>query len=197
MPTCSPRTSILARERSTHGSTIWRRELTEQCRKSPNLRPTHLLTEFTDRQLAARLTRLARTAHEAATDHGVTTLFAAFGFLRWFEDKDSTEELLSPLLLVPISLHRETVESEFTVTMEEDDILPNHCLAELLQDSVPHQVAGLVGVPSGRRGAQLPAGLSRCDPRPREARPALGGGRFHRPGCLQLPETRDVGGPRA
>ena len=109
------------------------RELTDQCRRSPNLRPTHLLTEFTDQQLAARLTRLARTAHEAATDHGVTTLFAAFGFLRWFEDNDSTEELRSPLLLVPISLHRETVESEFTVTMEEDDILPNHCLAELLR----------------------------------------------------------------
>ena len=60
----------------------------EQCLRSPNLRPTHLLTEFTDRQLAARLTRLNRTAHEAETDHGVTTLFAAFGFLRWFEGND-------------------------------------------------------------------------------------------------------------
>jgi len=109
------------------------RELTEHCRRSPNLRQTHLLTEFNDRQLAARLIRLARTAHEAATDHGVSTLFAAFGFLRWFEDKDSQEELRSPLLLVPISLHRETVEAEFTVAMEEDDLLPNHCLAELLR----------------------------------------------------------------
>ena len=45
------------------------RELTEMCLRSPNLPSDHLLTEFTDRQLAARLTRLFRTAREGATDH--------------------------------------------------------------------------------------------------------------------------------
>jgi very-short-patch-repair endonuclease len=109
------------------------RELTERSLRSPRLAPTHLLTEFTDRHLAARLTRLARTAREAETDHGVTTLFAAFGFLRWFEDEGSPEELLAPLLLVPVRLTRETVESEYKLGAEEDDVLPNHCLAELLR----------------------------------------------------------------
>jgi very-short-patch-repair endonuclease len=108
-------------------------ELTEACLRSPNLKPNHLLTEFTDRQLAARLTRLWRTAHEAATDHGVTTLYAAFGFLKWFEDEAAKEELRSPLLLVPIRLRRDTVESEYTLGQDEEDILPNHCLAELLR----------------------------------------------------------------
>src|SRR5262245_25108993 len=109
------------------------RELTERSLRCEKLCPTHLLTEFTDRQLAARLTRLFRTAKEAETDHGVTTLFAAFGFLRWFESDDSADELLAPLLLVPVRLDRETVESEYTLRAEEDDILPNHCLAELLR----------------------------------------------------------------
>ncbi|WP_439628755.1 DUF4011 domain-containing protein [Gemmata sp.] len=109
------------------------RELTELCLRSPHLRRDHLLTEFTDRQLAARLTRLFRTAREGATDHGVTTLFAAFGFLRWFESPDSTEEVLSPLLLVPVRLERETVESSFTLRAEDEDVVPNHCLAELLR----------------------------------------------------------------
>lgn len=109
------------------------RELTAQCLRSPKLGPNHLLTDFTDRQLAARLFRLSRTAQEAAVDHGVTTLFAAFGFLRWFESEMAAEELLAPLLLVPICLARETVESEFTLSVAEDDILPNHCLIELLR----------------------------------------------------------------
>jgi len=109
------------------------REFTVLCERSANLLPTHLLTEFNDRLLAARLTKLFRTAKEASTDHGVTTLFAAFGFLRWFESPDSEEELLSPLLLVPVKLDRETVESAFTLRAEDDDILPNHCLAEMLQ----------------------------------------------------------------
>jgi very-short-patch-repair endonuclease/DNA polymerase III delta prime subunit len=109
------------------------RELTDMCLLSPNLLSDHLLTEFTDRQLAARLTRLFRTAREGATDHGVTTLFAAFGFLRWFESPDSIEEVLSPLLLVPVRLERETVESPFTLRAEDEDVVPNHCLAELLR----------------------------------------------------------------
>ncbi|VTR95852.1 Uncharacterized protein OS=Paenibacillus sp. HGH0039 GN=HMPREF1207_01866 PE=4 SV=1: DUF4011: AAA_19: AAA_11: AAA_12: DUF559 [Gemmata massiliana] len=110
-----------------------RRELVEQCLRSSRLKPAHLLTDQTDRQLAARLIRLKRLSDEAHTDHGVTTLFAAFGFLRWYESTDSEEEVRSPLLLVPVKLERETVEAPFTLVAEEDDILPNHCLAELLQ----------------------------------------------------------------
>ena len=109
------------------------RALTTQCLSSAKLLPHHLLSELDDRQLAARLTRLSRNAFEAASDHGVTTLFAAFGFLRWFEDEGVNEELLAPLLLVPVRLERESVESEFTLRMDDDDILPNYCLVELLK----------------------------------------------------------------
>jgi very-short-patch-repair endonuclease len=109
------------------------RALTQECVKSPQLGPKDILTELSDRLLTARLMRLYQTAKEAETEHGVTTLFAAFGFLRWFESPDSDEELLSPLLLVPVRLGRETVESEFTLRAEEDDVLPNYCLAELLR----------------------------------------------------------------
>jgi very-short-patch-repair endonuclease len=108
-------------------------EYMKLCLKSSHLRPNHVLTEFTDRQLAAKLIRLHRTAREAETDHGVTTLFAAIGFLRWYEKDDAAEEILSPLLLVPVKLDRDTIESPFTLAAVEDEVLPNHCLAELLQ----------------------------------------------------------------
>ena len=120
-----------------------RRELLELCLKSQRLKSADLLSDLNDRQLAARLLRLKRTSDEAQTDHGVTTLFAAFGFLKWFESADSTEEIRSPLLLVPVQLARETVESPFTLAAEEDDILPNHCLAELLRTQFR------IGLPAG------------------------------------------------
>ena len=43
---------------------------------------------------------------------------------------ESVSRLLSPLLLVPVRLRRETVESPFTLSAEEDDVLPNHCLVD-------------------------------------------------------------------
>ncbi|MBA4191340.1 MAG: hypothetical protein C0467_25440 [Planctomycetaceae bacterium] len=109
------------------------RGFTDLCLKSPHLRKGHILTEFTDQQLVARLTRLFRLGREGMADHGVTTLFAAFGFLRWYDNQDSEEEVLSPLLLVPVRLDRETVQAAFTLRAEEDEVLPNHCLAELLK----------------------------------------------------------------
>ncbi len=109
------------------------RELLDLCLRSQKLKPGDLLSELSDRHLAARLLRLKRTSDEAQTDHGVTTLFAAFGCLKWYESANPGDEIRSPLLLVPVKLARETVESPFTLIVEEDDILPNHCLAELLR----------------------------------------------------------------
>src|SRR5262245_50167699 len=76
----------------------------DPCRSSPRLLSYHVLTELSDRQLASRLLRLSLAARESLTEQGVTTLFVAFGFLRWFESSDSTEEVRSPLLLVPVQL---------------------------------------------------------------------------------------------
>src|SRR5262245_51383704 len=64
------------------------RDVLEGCLRSPRLRPDHLLTDLPDRQLASRLTRLALNARESLTEQGVTVLYVAFGFLRWFESAD-------------------------------------------------------------------------------------------------------------
>jgi very-short-patch-repair endonuclease len=107
-------------------------ELTADCLASPRLGPDDLLTEFSDKKLAAHLLRLSRAASEAETEHGVSTLYAAFGFLHWYESPDSDEPIRSPLVLVPIRLERESVESAWTLRAEDDDPSTNHCLTELL-----------------------------------------------------------------
>jgi very-short-patch-repair endonuclease len=108
------------------------RDILERCRQSPHLRPDHLLTDLPDRQLATRITRLALNSQEALTEQGVTILFVAFGFLRWFESPESEVEVRSPLLLVPVRLERESVQARWKLQAEDEDILPNHSLAQRL-----------------------------------------------------------------
>jgi hypothetical protein len=106
-------------------------DVLECCRCSTRLRADHVLTDLPDRRLAARLARLALNGRESLTEGGVTTLFVAFGLLRWYESPDSQVEIRSPLLLVPVRLERESVESPWRLQAEEE-VLPNHSLAQLM-----------------------------------------------------------------
>src|SRR5262249_8410348 len=66
------------------------------------------------------------------TEQGVSTLYVAFGFLRWFESPDSKVEIRSPLLLVPVCLERDSIDAPWRLRAEEEDILPNYSLMQLL-----------------------------------------------------------------
>ena len=117
-------------------------EFTELCLKSAHLRENHLLTDLSDKQLNARLGRLALAAREAHAEQGVNVLYVAFGFLRWFESDDSDEDARAPLLLVPVRLERDGVDAPWRLVREEDEIRGNDTLAELLrgqfQLALPH-----------------------------------------------------------
>jgi preprotein translocase subunit Sec61beta len=108
-------------------------DVLDLCLSSPRLQNDHLLTTLTDKQLNARLNRLALNAREAETELGVNTLFAAFGLLRWYESDDSKEPVLSPLLLVPVHIDRKTVESPWVLSSVEDEVQRNDTLAELMK----------------------------------------------------------------
>ncbi len=104
----------------------------DQCRHSPWLQPDHLLTELPDKRLETRLTRLAYNARESLTEQGVTILYVVFGFLRWFESPDSKEGIRSPLLLVPVRLERDSVQSPWRLRAEDQEVLFNQTLAQRL-----------------------------------------------------------------
>jgi very-short-patch-repair endonuclease len=124
-------------------------DILTRCRRSPRLRDDHLLTDLTDRQLAARLTRLALNARESLTEQGVVTLYVAFGFLRWFESPDSAVEIRSPLLLVPVRLERDSVADPWRLRAEDGDVLPNHSLAQMLAGDFQLRLP----LPEGEEGA--------------------------------------------
>ncbi|WP_153555575.1 DUF4011 domain-containing protein [Roseimaritima sediminicola] len=103
-----------------------------QCRESPLLKPTDLLVDRTDTALDRKLRKLAGDAQLSMSEQGVHSLYAAFGFLKWYESVDSGEQRISPLVLVPVSLSRETTSAPWELTEAEDDALDNLCLRQRL-----------------------------------------------------------------
>ena len=107
----------------------------DECRRSPRLTPLDLLVNRTDTALDRKLRKLSGDAQLSMSEQGVHSLYAAFGFLKWHESVDSGELRTSPLMLIPVSLSRETTSAPWELTEAEDDALDNLCLRQrLLQD---------------------------------------------------------------
>ena len=105
------------------------------CLESPHLREDHVLTDLTDKQLKSRLGRMSLNAKTSITEQGVPTLYVTFGLLKWFEKFDSQVQVLSPLLLFPVEIERENVESPWFMKLQEEEVLPNHSLAQLMSNN--------------------------------------------------------------
>lgn len=104
-----------------------------ECRQSPRLMQSDLLVDRTDSALDRKLRKLSGDAQLSMSEQGVHSLYAAFGFLKWYESVDSGEERISPLILVPVSLSRETTSAPWELTEAEDDALDNLCLRQRLR----------------------------------------------------------------
>ena len=72
-----------------------------------------LQTLLPEEVLSASLARLRDRARSSIRQTGVATLFAAFGFLEWFESDDSDQAHLAPLVLVPGELDRQLVRGQY------------------------------------------------------------------------------------
>ena len=72
-----------------------------------------LQTLLSGEMLSANLGRLRDRSRSSISQTGVATLFAAFGFLEWFESDDSNQPHLAPLVLVPGELDRQLVRGQY------------------------------------------------------------------------------------
>ncbi|MCY4393606.1 MAG: DUF4011 domain-containing protein [Rhodospirillaceae bacterium] len=91
-----------------------------------------LQTLLPDQELARRLRQLSQRAGSDLRDRGVHTLFAAFGFLEWYEDPTSQKPHLAPLVLVPLELEKVSRNNRRTFVLRKSSEQPirNAALAE-------------------------------------------------------------------
>jgi very-short-patch-repair endonuclease len=107
----------------------------EECRNSPLLKTSDILTEVSDKVLDRRLRTLESHAKLAMSEQGVQALYIVFGFLKWYESRDSKDPRWSPLMLVPVALSRSGTGDPWDLVEAEDDALENLCLRQrLIQD---------------------------------------------------------------
>lgn len=95
---------------------------------------SRLQTRLTPEGLQKRMLALHRDATTIEEEQGISVLYLALGFLRWYESPSSDRLRESPLLLVPISLERSSAKAGFKVRFRDEDLNTNLSLAEMLKN---------------------------------------------------------------
>jgi very-short-patch-repair endonuclease len=120
-----PRSSEVHRNRT--GQTPW----DEMARSA--LTNRELLVRLSPEDLNATLTNLFRKAREGLEEGGANTLFLAFGLLRWTDTERAEASHLAPILLVPVTLLRQSVRSGFRLVRHDDDAIVNPTLLQMMR----------------------------------------------------------------
>jgi hypothetical protein len=99
------------------------------------LRPREVRTDAADRtRLLAALRNLDRRAAQEFMDKGLWILYLGVGMLEWISvEGDERERVQSPLLLVPVALHHDSLQRPYQLRRAEEDIAINPALAAKLE----------------------------------------------------------------
>ena len=95
-----------------------------------------LQTRLTPEGLQRRLAMLFSDAKSLESEQGVSALFIAAGFLRWYEDEKSDVVRQAPLILLPVEIVRDSIQSAYKVKARADDLSENIAIAERLWQDV-------------------------------------------------------------
>lgn len=114
-----------------------------------------IIVDVTEESLEGRLVEIFRAAGTGLEEGGANTLFIAFGLLQWQEDKDAEAQHLAPILLVPVTLSRQTVRSGFRLTRHDDDALVNPTLVQKLWQDFNLKLPSFDVLPADEKGIDV------------------------------------------
>ena len=94
-----------------------------------------LQTLLFPKEFERKASRLLTDARTSIQETGRNTLYLAFGMLEWFESDSSDVRFISPLLLYPVIIERESENGQYRyfVSAHEDEVEVNPCLRERLK----------------------------------------------------------------
>lgn len=93
-----------------------------------------ILTNKTYKEQQKTLAQLRSKARISNEEQGINILYLSFGLLKWTESEYSRQEILSPILLVPVKLTIESISSPYKIQLHEDEIVVNPTLAHKLSN---------------------------------------------------------------
>jgi very-short-patch-repair endonuclease len=120
----------------------------------------HLLhCPLEEARMVKHVVHLEREARTALEEGGANVLYAAVGFLRWYETDSSASERIAPLLLVPVSLEYVRSTRRARIRRVQEDPLPNQTLIEKVQRDFGLDLSSLANLEPDESGVDVPAML--------------------------------------
>jgi hypothetical protein len=107
------------------------------------LRRNEIMVDLETVDLTTRLIELYRTARTDLQEGGANTLFLVLGFLRWKRDDKGERRFRAPLILIPVTLQRQSVRSGVRIALHEDEPRFNTTLLEMLRQDFGVAISGL------------------------------------------------------
>ena len=93
-----------------------------------------LQTQLGPEQLQKRLLNIFREARTLEEEQGVSVLFLALGFLRWYESPTSEIDRYAPLVLYPVDLVRDKARGRFKLVARDEEMEVNLSLSARLKN---------------------------------------------------------------
>jgi very-short-patch-repair endonuclease len=105
--------------------------------------------------LDGSLLALFSAARTGLEEGGANTLYLALGMLKWREVEKAETVHVAPIILVPVTLTRQSVKSGFRLTRHDDETIINPTLLQLLKNAFDLTVPGLDVTPTDESGVDV------------------------------------------
>ncbi|KAF0282890.1 DUF3320 domain-containing protein [Spiribacter roseus] len=116
-----------------------------------------VLVDMREQDLVTRAVEIYRKAQTSLQEGGANTLYLALGFLSWKRDKDQDRRFNAPLILLPVTLERQSVRSGVKMLSHDDEPRFNTTLLEMLRKDFEIDIKGLDGdLPKDESGVDVP-----------------------------------------
>lgn len=114
-----------------------------------------LIARVTQEALDANLLTIFGAARTGLEEGGANTLYLAMGMLRWTESPGAESAHMAPLILVPVSLQRQSVRSGFRLARHDDETIINPTLLQMLRNNYELRIPGLDILPADDKGVDV------------------------------------------
>lgn len=98
-----------------------------------NLTDSILQTLHSPTDLQKRLRNMEKLAKLSIEEKGANILFLSLGFVRWYESDNSETPRISPIILVPVTIYRNSINAPYKIKYTSDEIGVNISFLEKLR----------------------------------------------------------------
>jgi very-short-patch-repair endonuclease len=114
-----------------------------------------LLARVQGEALDGHLLAIHTAARTGLEEGGANTLYLAIGLLQWTEAEKADAVHRAPILLIPVTLQRQSVRSGFRLTRHDDEAIVNPTLLQLLKTNFELRITGLETIPLDEKGIDV------------------------------------------